>query len=103
MNALDGHWMVRREAGLLPPFGVRKFIAGDHGWTLLGGIPLAPFRVRGMDLLYRFWPIRDEVFLRDGQWAGRGYVFGKKFAEFRLEPRRASQRLHLFRGRLRAA
>lgn len=87
MNALDGRWKVRRESGFLPPIGVRKFIAGDHGWTLVAGfIPVAPFKVDGMELVYRLWPVRDEVLLKDGKWFGRGYIFGKKFCEFSLEP-----------------
>ena len=86
MAALNGRWKVRRESGLLPPIGVRKVISGDPGWTLLGFIPVAPFKVEGTELRYKLWPVRDEVIFRDGTWYGRGYLFGKKFCEFRLEP-----------------
>ncbi|MBX5483382.1 MAG: hypothetical protein IRZ16_16295 [Myxococcaceae bacterium] len=86
MAAIDGLWKVRRESGLLPPFGLRKFIAGDHGWTMLGFLPVAPFKVEGTQLRYKLWPLRDEVLLRDGHWYGRGYAFGRRYCEFRLEP-----------------
>lgn len=87
MSAFDGRWKVRREKGLLLPFGIRKFITGDHGWTLLGPVPVAPFQIKGTQLLYKLWPIRDELHQRDGEWIGTGYIFGKKFCEFRLVPR----------------
>lgn len=84
---MDGNWKVRRESGFLPPFGVRKQIDGNRGWTLLGFLPVGPFRVQGGPTLrYRLWPVRDELSQRDGKWVGRGYVFGVKFCEFRLEP-----------------
>lgn len=87
MAALDGRWKVRREKGLLPPFGLRKEIDGDHGWTKVGPVPVAPFKVAGSELLYHLWPLRDELDrLDDGTYLGRGYAFGRKYCEFRLEP-----------------
>ncbi|MGA9520453.1 MAG: hypothetical protein WBV82_03255 [Myxococcaceae bacterium] len=87
MAAFDGRWKVRRESGLLLPFGIRKFISGDHGWTQLGPIPVAPFRVEGTRLTYRGWPIRDELQqAEDGVWHGTGYLFGRRFCTFRLDP-----------------
>lgn len=92
MQRLDGHWKVRRESGFLPPFGIRKFISGDHGWTLLGLLPVGPFKVENGRLRYRLWPLEDELIqLDDGTWLGRGYVFGKQFCRFRLE-RKQEQR-----------
>lgn len=88
MDALDGYWKVRRRKGLLPPVGIRKFITGDHGWTMIGPVPVAPFQVKGPSLLYKLWPIRDEIMLEDGKWVGRGYLFGRQFCEFRLLPKR---------------
>lgn len=79
--------MVRREKGLLPPFGIRKRIGDGKGWTLIGPVPVAPFKVKGHQLRYRLWPVRDELDqMDDGTWLGRGYIFGRKFCEFRLEP-----------------
>jgi hypothetical protein len=87
MAALEGTWHVKRESGLLPPFGVGKRIAGDSGWTTVGGLPAAPFRVAGTTLVYRGWPIRDELEARaDGTWSGRGILLGREFCRFRLVP-----------------
>ena len=92
MATLEGRWKVRRESGLLPPRGVSKRIGAGSGWTLLLGLPVAPFRVErageGRTLRYRLLPIRDELSLRaDGSWAGRGLLLGREFCRFRLEPR----------------
>src|SRR5688500_756474 len=86
-TALTGRWKVKRESGLLPPIGVRKYICADHGWTLLGFIPVGVFKVDGTSFLYKLWPLRDEL-ERDanGTWRGRGYLFGRRFCTFRLEP-----------------
>jgi hypothetical protein len=82
---LDGCWRIEREAGALPPFGLSKRIAGEHGWTLVGGVPAAYFRVRGHTLDYVGWPVRDELHQReDGSWDGRGLLFGREFCRFRL-------------------
>jgi hypothetical protein len=90
MSRLDGVWRVEREAGALPPFGLSKRIFGASGWTLVGGVPAAHFRVRRADadhatLEYVGWPVRDELTPRpDGSWAGRGVFLGREFCRFRL-------------------
>ncbi|MBF5043897.1 hypothetical protein FGE12_15965 [Aggregicoccus sp. 17bor-14] len=93
--SLEGRWYVRRVSGLLPP-GVTKRIGVGSGWTLLLGLPVAPFRVLGAQgapsadrvLRYRVLPIRDELSPRaDGSWEGRGLLLGLEFCRFRLEPR----------------
>jgi hypothetical protein len=82
---LDGVWRVEREAGLLPPFGLTKKIEDGRGSTRAMGIPVAPFRVAGRTLVYRGWPVRDELEPRtDGSWAGRGLLLGREFCRFRL-------------------
>jgi hypothetical protein len=88
MAMLDGRWKVRRESGLLPPFGVRKQIHGDRGWTLLGPLPVAPFAVKeDQRLLYKLLPVRDELERRaDGVYFGRAYFLGLRFCTFRMEP-----------------
>jgi hypothetical protein len=87
MGTLDGRWRVEREAGFLPPFGLRKRIENGSGWTLAGGIPLARFRVDGTTLVYTGWPVRDELAPRpDGTWGGRGLLRGREFCRFRLVP-----------------
>ena len=84
-SELTGRWRVERTAGLLPPFGLRKSIGRDGGWTALGPIPLAPFRVHGRTLDYAVWPVKDElVEQEDGGWVGRGFIFGREFCRFRL-------------------
>lgn len=89
MERLDGQWKVRRESGFLPPFGIHKRIRGDRGWTMIGPIPVAPFKVDGTKLRYRLLPVQDELDqLDDGTFVGRGYVFGKKFCRFRMESER---------------
>jgi hypothetical protein len=85
MADLDGVWRVERESGLLPPFGLSKIIQGGTGWTRAAGLPVAPFRVAGRTLVYRGWPVRDELTARpDGSWSGRGVVMGREFCSFRL-------------------
>lgn len=91
-HALVGRWKVQRVSGLLPPFGVHKAIGGLEGRTYLGPLPVGSFSVASTPskvvLLYRLWPIRDELRLEaDGSWSGRGYVFGREFCRFRLVPR----------------
>jgi hypothetical protein len=87
---LDGVWRVERISGALPPFGLSKRIFGDGGWTLLGGLPAAYFRVRveGVErakLDYVGWPVTDELTSReDGTWGGRGLMLGREFCRFRL-------------------
>ena len=84
-NELVGHWRVERISGLLPPFGLRKRIGRDGGWTGLGPIPLGQFRVRGRTLDYALWPVKDELMEREGEdWVGRGLIFGREFCRFRL-------------------
>ena len=84
-SELTGRWRVERTGGLLPPFGLRKCIGRDGGWTALGPIPLAPFRVHGRTLDYAVWPVKDElVEQEDGGWVGRGFIFGREFCRFRL-------------------
>jgi hypothetical protein len=85
VNELDGVWRVEREAGILPPLGLTKTIENGRGWTRALGLPLAPFRVVGHTLVYRGWPVRDELEPRsDGSWAGRGLMLGREFCRFRL-------------------
>jgi hypothetical protein len=84
VSELAGHWRVERTSGLLPPFGLRKRIGPDGGWTALGPIPLAPFRVRGRTLDYAVWPVKDELVEREEDWVGRGLIFGREFCRFRL-------------------
>ena len=85
MAELDGVWRVERESGLLPPFGLSKTIQGGAGWTRAAGLPVAPFRVAGCTLVYRGWPVRDELSARpDGSWSGRGVLLGREFCTFRL-------------------
>jgi hypothetical protein len=87
MAELDGRWRVEREAGVLPPFGLSKRIAGGSGWTLLGGVPVGFFSVAGRALVYRGWPLRDELEPRgDGTWSGRSLLAGREFCRFRLVP-----------------
>ncbi len=89
MARLDGVWSVKREAGVLPPFGVSKRIFGGSGWTLVAGLPAAYFNVRRSGeratLDYVGWPVRDEL-EPDGDyaWSGRGLMFGREFCRFRL-------------------
>jgi hypothetical protein len=87
VSDLDGVWRVERESGVLPPFGLSKKIAGGEGWTRALGVPVAPFRVAGHTLVYRGWPVRDELEPRaDGSWDGRSLVLGREFCRFRLVP-----------------
>jgi hypothetical protein len=87
---LDGVWRVERVSGALPPFGLSKRIFGDGGWTLVGGVPAAHFRVKLADdgratLDYIGMPVRDELAPReDGTWGGRGVLLGREFCRFRL-------------------
>ena len=85
MPSLDGIWRVERKAGVLPPFGVTKRIFGDGGWTLVGGLPAAYFRVRGHTLDYLGWPVKDVLTpSEDGSWDGRGLFLGQEFCRFRM-------------------
>src|SRR5919197_2815365 len=86
MATLDGRWKVRRESGLLPPFGIGKRIRGGAGWTEVARMPLLPFRLDGLTLRYRDLPIRDELTVRaDGTLGGVGYFLGWPFCRFRME------------------
>jgi hypothetical protein len=87
VSELDGDWRVERIDGLLPPTGVTKRIAGGSGWTLVGGVPVAFFRVAATTLVYRGWPVRDELERGpDGTWVGRGLLAGREFCRFRMVP-----------------
>lgn len=87
MSSLEGNWKIQREAGILPPFGLGKRIRDAAGWTSVAHVPVAFFRVEGTTLVYRGWPIRDELAARpDGTWDGRGKLFGREFCRFRLVP-----------------
>ncbi len=87
VGTLDGVWRIEREAGALPPFGLTKRITGGSGWTCVAGLPAASFRVEGTTLVYRLWPVRDELAAReDGTWEGRGLLLGREFCRFRLVP-----------------
>jgi hypothetical protein len=82
---LEGHWQVRRISGLLPP-GVTKRIGSANGKTLWFGVPIGSFRIVEARLIYRCWPIVDEIDrTEDGLFRGRGYLFGWKFCRFQLE------------------
>ena len=84
-SPLDGTWRVERVSGLLPPVGLTKRIANGRGWTFAARIPVAPFRVVGTTLVYRGWPIRDELApAAAGTWHGRGLLLGREFCRFRL-------------------
>jgi hypothetical protein len=83
---LDGVWIVRREAGLLPPLvGVRKRIAGARGHTSLGPVR-AGFDVVGRELRYRgvLRGFVDVLEPADGGWAGRATAAGRQYGRFRL-------------------
>jgi hypothetical protein len=85
MSGLEGSWRVRRESGWLPPFGVTKEISKDMGRTRLFGLPVGRFRVDGQKLVYKIWPLRDELWLReDGTYGGRSFVLGLPWCEFTL-------------------
>jgi hypothetical protein len=90
MGALEGRWRIVREGGLLPPL-MRKQIHNGKGRLFLGLIPIGRFEVVGttsVTLVYRRWPLRDEITLQpDGTWAGRGVLLGgKEFCRFRMVP-----------------
>jgi hypothetical protein len=85
-TSLEGTWRVERISGFLLPAGVTKRIKDGHGWTLVAGVPAAPFRVQGETLFYRGWPVRDELEPDAGFWRGRGLLFGREFCRFRLVP-----------------
>jgi hypothetical protein len=41
--------------------------------------------VHGRTLNYAVWPVRDELVEgEDGEWLGRGLIFGREFCRFRL-------------------
>jgi hypothetical protein len=83
---LQGHWKVRRISGFLPPAGVSKHIERGRGWTKLFGVPVASFRVQGQRLVYRFWPVVDDLERQpDGTFTGQGRLFGWPFCRFRLD------------------
>jgi len=84
VTSLEGNWRVERVSGFLLPVGVTKRIENGVGWTLVAGLPVAPFRVEGQTLVYRGWPIRDELEPDAGFWGGRGFLFGHEFCRFRL-------------------
>jgi hypothetical protein len=89
-SSLEGTWRVERVGGFLPPFGLTKRIRDGRGWTLAAGVPVAPFRVAGTTLVYRGWPIRDELApAAAGTWRGRGLLLGREFCRFRLVPENA--------------
>ena len=84
-DELAGHWRVERVSGLVPPRGLRKRIGSTAGSTRVGPIPVALFRVRGRMLDYAGWPLRDELApAENGEWVGRGLLFGREFCRFRL-------------------
>jgi hypothetical protein len=89
---LDGDWRVSRVDGALPPMPlVRKTIRGARGWTRIGPLPAAPFRVErspaGARLVYRgpLSMLVDEIGPRpDGSWAGTATVAGRALGRFRM-------------------
>ena len=89
---LDGDWRVSRIDGALPPMPlVRKTIRGDRGWTRVGPLPAAPFRVEaaesGARLVYR-GPLSllvDEIRPGpDGSWTGTATLAGRGLGRFRM-------------------
>lgn len=90
-TALLGDWVVRRESGILPPWGFSKRIReGGRGVTAFAGVPLFPFRVLARDenaaaLDYFILPIRDELRREGPAWIGVGLCCGLRFCRFRLE------------------
>jgi hypothetical protein len=81
----SGRWRVERVSGVLPPWGLRKRIGLRAGSTRVGPIPLALFHVHGRTLDYIGWPLRDELApAENGEWVGRGLIFGHEFCRFRL-------------------
>jgi hypothetical protein len=85
-TSLEGNWRVERVSGFLLPVGATKRIENGVGWTLVAGIPVARFRVVGATLVYRGWPVRDELEPDASFWRGRGLIFGREFCRFRLVP-----------------
>jgi hypothetical protein len=87
---LDGEWRVERVSGPLPLVGVTKRIFGEYGWTLVGGVPVGPFRVRRptgrrAELEYVALPVRDELEAAGpAGWEGRSLLAGREISRFRL-------------------
>jgi hypothetical protein len=86
VGELDGVWIVRRTAGLLPPLpGVRKRIAGGRGSTCIGPLPGAEFEVVGCSLRY-VPPFSGFVDLLERETAeryrGRATFRGREFGRF---------------------
>ncbi len=82
MSELDGDWDVQ------PLPLVWKRIRGARGWTRIGPLPGIPFRVRGLELHYRFGIV--DVLAPDGEGYRLTATFrGRRLARFRLR-RRAS-------------
>jgi hypothetical protein len=95
---LDGDWRVSRIDGALPPMPlVRKTIRAGRGWTRIGPLPAAPFRVEaagaGARLVYR-GPLSllvDEISPQpDGSWAGTATLAGRPLGRFRMTRRGGS-------------
>ncbi|MFL5912406.1 MAG: hypothetical protein ACJ768_17795 [Gaiellaceae bacterium] len=93
---MDGEWEVRRTGGFLPPMSglVRKRVAGDRGWTIVGGLRM-PFDVQGRELRYRF-PLQGlvDVLVPDGEdsYAGTAMLFGRRIGRFRMTRRSPTRR-----------
>lgn len=86
-EGLQGSFKVRRVSGLLPPFGLSKTLKTTRGVTKIVAVPLMPFRITGRELRYIGLPLHDVLVPReDGGFLGEGFVFGKRFCRFRLEP-----------------
>jgi hypothetical protein len=86
---LDGVWRVHRSGGLLPPlYGERKRIQGDRGWTTVGPVVRAPFRVVGRELRYAP-PLQLFVDVLEpdgaGRFRGRALVAGREYGRFTME------------------
>ena len=93
LAGLQGRWRIRRRSGLIPPVGVSKRIGPHSGCTLLFGIPVAWFRVRGRELRYRVLPIVDELTPGPGgSWLGTGRALGWEFCRFAMHPAPGDQR-----------
>jgi hypothetical protein len=82
-----GEWRVVRRSGLMPPVGLTKTIGSQEGETRLFGVPVGRFRVVGRTLIYKGWPVADRLEQgMDGDWEGRGLLFGREFCRFALRP-----------------
>jgi hypothetical protein len=90
MSELDGEWEVRRVSGVLPPlYGVRKWIEGGSGKTMLGPLR-SPFAVVGRELRYRgvlTHGLVDTVEPDGDEWRGVAHYRGRMLGRFAMRRR----------------